>query len=53
MMLCAALLAASSFGIARMPHDLLVIEAGYTALATLIVGAIVGGFYNKHVLPSH
>ena len=52
-LLCGALVAASSFGIARMPHDLLVIEAGYTVLATLIVGVIVGGLYNKHLLPSH
>jgi hypothetical protein len=28
------------------------IEAGYTVLATLIVGAIVGGLYDKLVLRS-
>jgi hypothetical protein len=52
-LLCGALLAATSYGIAKLPHDLLVIEAGYTLLATLIVGAIVGGLYDKLVLPSH
>ncbi len=51
-LLCAAVVAASWFGIARLPHDLLVIEAGYTLLATFTVGAIVGGLYNKLVLPS-
>jgi hypothetical protein len=50
-LLCGAVVAASSYGIARLPHDLLVIEAGYIALAALTVGAIVGGFYNKLVLP--
>jgi hypothetical protein len=44
--------AASWFGIARLPHDLLAIEAGYAVLATLTVGAIVGGLFNKFVLPS-
>ena len=52
-LLCVAVVAASWFGIARLPHDLLVIEAGYTVLATITVGAIVGGWYNKLVLPSH
>jgi hypothetical protein len=51
-LLCGALVAASSYGIARLPHDLLAIEAGYTVLATLTVGAIVGGLHNKLVLPS-
>lgn len=50
-LLCLALIAASWFGLARMPRDLLVIEAGYAILATLTVGAIVGGFYDKLVLP--
>jgi hypothetical protein len=31
---------------------LLAIEAGYTVLATLTVGAIVGGLHNRLVLPS-
>jgi hypothetical protein len=50
-LLCGALVATSWYGIARLPHDLLVIEAGYIVLATLSVGAIVGGLYNKLVLP--
>lgn len=50
-LLCAALAAASWQGIASMPHDLLAIEAGYTVLAAFIVGAIVGGLYDKLVLP--
>src|SRR5579862_2998377 len=52
-LLCGALVVASSYGIAGLPHDLLAIEAGYIALAVLIVGAIVGGLYDKLVLPSH
>ena len=51
-LLCGAVVAASSYGIARLPHDLLMIEAGYTVVATLTVGAIVGGLYDKFVLPS-
>ena len=50
-LLCGALAAASWYGIARLPHDLIVIEAGYAVLATLTVGAIVGGLYNRLVLP--
>lgn len=51
-LLCGALVATTWFGIARLPHGLLMIEAGYMLLATLIVGAVVGGLYNKLVLPS-
>ena len=51
-LLCAAVVATSWYGIARLPHDLLVIEAGYAVLATLTVGAIVGGLYDKLVMPS-
>ncbi|MDA8218088.1 MAG: DUF1761 domain-containing protein [Dehalococcoidales bacterium] len=40
----------SWFGIARMPHELFVIEAGYAVLATLTVGAIVGGLQGRLVL---
>jgi hypothetical protein len=47
-----ALVGASWYSLAGLPHGLLVIEAGYAALATLIVGAIVGGLYNKSLLPS-
>lgn len=50
LLLCGALVAAGSFGLVRLPHDLLVIEAGYIALAIVIVGAIVGGLYDKLLL---
>jgi Protein of unknown function (DUF1761) len=49
-LLCGAVIATNWYGIARLPHDLLLIEAGYTVLATLTVGAIVGGLYDKLVL---
>lgn len=52
-LLAAAVLAAASFGIVRLPHDFLVIETGYAALTTLIVGAIVGGLCGKLVIPAH
>jgi len=51
-LLCAAVLATSWYGIARMPHDLFVIEAGYAVLATVTMGAIVGGLYDKLILRS-
>ncbi|MFP5228793.1 MAG: hypothetical protein ACLGXA_14325, partial [Acidobacteriota bacterium] len=51
-LLCGALVAASAYGLARLPHDLLVIEAGYIVLATITVGAIVGGLFDKIVLPA-
>ena len=51
-LLCGAVVATSWHGIAGLPHDLLVIEAGYIVLATFIVGAMVGGLYDKFVLPS-
>lgn len=43
--------AANAYGIAQLPHDLLMIEAGYAILAVLTVGAIVGGLYDKLALP--
>jgi Protein of unknown function (DUF1761) len=46
-LLCGAVVAASGYGVTRMPHELLVIEAGYMVLATLVVGAIVGGLYDR------
>jgi hypothetical protein len=49
-LLCGTLAAASWFAIASLPQDLMRIEAGYAILVTLIVGAIVGGLYNKLVL---
>lgn len=51
-LLAAAVLAAGSFGIVRLPRDFLVIETGYAALTTLIVGAIVGGLCGKLVIPA-
>jgi hypothetical protein len=48
--LCGAVLGTTWFGIARLPHDLFVIEAGYVVLATVTVGTIVGGLYDKLVL---
>lgn len=51
LLLCAALTAASWSAAAGLPHDLLAIEAGYAVLATLLMGAIVGGFYDRLVLP--
>jgi hypothetical protein len=47
-----AVAAANWYGIARLPHELLVMEAGYVVLAVLIVGAVVGGLYDKLVLRS-
>jgi hypothetical protein len=42
-----ALAAASGYAIAGLPHNLLVMEGSYILLATFIVGAIVGGLYDK------
>jgi hypothetical protein len=49
-LLCGALIATSWYGIARLPRELFVIEAGYIVLASLTVGAIVGGLYDRLVL---
>lgn len=35
-----------------LPRDLLVIEAGYTLVATIVVGAIIGSLSGKLVLPA-
>jgi hypothetical protein len=51
-LLCLALVATTWLGIARLPRELMMIEAGYIALATIIVGVIVGGLYDKLVMPS-
>jgi hypothetical protein len=48
--LCGALVATSWFSIGRLPAGLFVIEASYAVLATLTVGAIVGGLYDRLVL---
>jgi Protein of unknown function (DUF1761) len=50
-LLCGAVVAMGWYGLARLPHDFLAIETGYAVLATLAVGAIVGGFYDKLVMP--
>jgi len=49
-LLCGALIATSWYGITRLPHALFTLEAGYVVLATLTVGAIVGGLYDKLVM---
>lgn len=49
--LCGTVIAAGWYGIARLPHDFLLIETGYAVLTMLIVGAIVGGLYDKLVMP--
>lgn len=51
-LLCGAVVATNWYGIAGLPHNLLLIEAGYIVLAVLTVGGIVGGLYDKLVLPS-
>lgn len=48
--LCGAILVASWFAIYRMPHELFAIEAGYVGLATLTIGAIVGGLSRRLLL---
>jgi len=48
--LCGAVFAATCFGIGRLPRELVAIEAGYALLATLTVGAIIGGLWDKLVL---
>lgn len=49
-LLCGTVIAAGLYGIPKLPHDFLVIETGYAILATLTVGAIVGGLYDKLVM---
>ncbi|HTV83723.1 MAG TPA: DUF1761 domain-containing protein [Acidobacteriaceae bacterium] len=50
-LLSAALVAASCYSLAALPHALLAIEAGYVVLATVTMGAVVGGLYDKLVMP--
>lgn len=45
-----ALIAASGYGVARLPHELIVIEASYVVVAVITVGAIVGGLFDKLVM---
>lgn len=49
-LLCGAVVITSWFGMGRLSHELFLIEAGYAVLATLMVGAIVGGLENRFVL---
>lgn len=46
-LLGAAVVAASAYGLAGLPRDLLVVEAGYAALAVVTVGGIVGGLSGR------
>lgn len=48
--LASAVLITTWFGIARLPRGLLAIEGGYILLATLTIGAIIGGLWDKLVL---
>lgn len=49
-LLWGALAVASGYGLVKLPHDLLMIEAAYTGLAAIMVGSIVGGLYDRLVL---
>lgn len=50
-LLSGAVVAANWYGIARLPHNLLMVEAAYAVVATILVGAMVGGLWDKLVLP--
>ena len=52
MLLWAAVAVATLPSAAELPRDLLMIEAGYTLIATIIIGAIIGGLSGKLVLPT-
>jgi hypothetical protein len=49
-LLCGGVIAMGWYGIPRLPHQFLAIETGYIVLTMLIVGATVGGFYDKLVM---
>jgi uncharacterized membrane protein YeaQ/YmgE (transglycosylase-associated protein family) len=51
MLLWSALALATLPSMTSLPRDLLTIEAGYTLIATILVGAIVGGLSGKLVMP--
>jgi len=51
-LLWTALALATLSGLEALPRNLLMIEAGYTFLAAIIVGAIVGGLYDKLMVPA-
>ena len=50
MALAGGVLIATCFEIARLPRELLAIEASYVLMTTLMVGAIVGGLWDKLAL---
>ena len=52
-LLWTALMVTTSPSIRALPRDLLVIEGGYTLIATILVGAIIGGLSGKLILPEH
>lgn len=52
LLLWGALVLVSLMWMAVLPHDLLMIEAGYTALAAVVAGAIIGGLGGKLVMPA-
>ena len=51
MLLWAALALATLPSMTSLPRDLLIIEGGYTLIATILVGAMVGGLSGKLVMP--
>ena len=51
MLLWAALAVTTLPSVTSLPGDLLMIEASYTLVATILVGAIVGGLSGKLVIP--
>ena len=48
----AAILIVTLHSVVRLPRDLLLIEVGYTLVATIVVGAIIGGLSGRLVLPA-
>lgn len=52
LLLGGTVVATGLYGTATLPHDLLLLEAGYIVLAAIVVGAIVGGLFDKLMLPS-
>jgi hypothetical protein len=51
-LLSGAVIALGWYGIAKLPHNFLMIETGYAVLTMLIVGGIVGGLFDKLVMHS-
>ncbi len=47
-----SLLIVTSPSLLIFPRDLLLIEGGYTLIATILVGAIIGGLSGRLVLPA-